>query len=342
MNNVWHSIIGHEWAVQLLSGAIAHGRTGHAYLITGPERVGKTTLARTFAQALNCQATSQSARPCGQCRSCQLIAIDRHPDVRLLLPELSGRGRLTLKIDAVRSLQRDLNLAAYEARFKVAILRNFDAATTSAANAFLKTLEEPPGKVILLLTAKDADTLLPTITSRCRTINLRPLPIHLIEESLQDRWQVEPEQAWLLAHLSDGRLGWAVRASQDESLLAAREAQLEHLYQVVVGSRASRFELAEKLSRKPEDLPGEIKSWLSWWRDVNLMYHQKAQDRDGMIPITNIDQQAYLERMARTWNREEIEASLMQTNLALWQLAHNANVRLVLENLFLTYPLQTG
>jgi DNA polymerase-3 subunit delta' len=338
MSNNWHSIIGHQWAVQLLMGAIANGRPGHAYLITGPEQVGKTTLARTFAQALNCQAPSLNARPCGQCRPCQLISIDRHPDVRLVVPEMSGRGRLTLKIDAIRNLQHDLNLAAYETRYKVAILKDFDAATIGAANAFLKTLEEPPGNVMLLLTAKDADTLLPTITSRCRTVGLRPLSVRLIEESLQDRWHVAAEEARLLAHLSDGRLGWAVLASRDAALLAARQAQLERLYEALAGNRTIRFELANHMARKPEALPGELRSWLSWWRDITLISHQPAENGARTMTITNIDHQAYMERMARTWNRTEVVSSLKQTNLALWQLAHNANTRLVLENLLLTYP----
>ncbi|MCA9973242.1 MAG: DNA polymerase III subunit, partial [Anaerolineales bacterium] len=229
METGWDAIVGHEWAVQLLRGAIVHDRVGHAYLITGPEQVGKTTLARTFAQALNCAEADAAARPCGVCRHCRLIAADRHPDVRLLAPEVSGRGKLTLKIDQVRELQQGLSLAAYEARTKVAILRRFDAATLGAANAFLKTLEEPPANVVLLLTAIEADGLLATIVSRCRTIGLRPLPTDLVLQSLMTRWRVPEARAELLAHLADGRLGWAVAASQDEAPLAERAEFLAQL-----------------------------------------------------------------------------------------------------------------
>ena len=124
MPSSWNSIIGHDWAVELLAKAIEHDRVGHAYLITGPEHVGKTTLARTFAQALNCEASGKSQVasgksstsdqqpatnnqvPCGICRACKLIAEDRHPDVRLVEPEVSGRGKPTLKIEAIRELQQ--------------------------------------------------------------------------------------------------------------------------------------------------------------------------------------------------------------------------------------------
>jgi DNA polymerase III subunit delta' len=341
MTTTWNQIIGHDWAVKLLSEAIAHRRIGHAYLITGPAQIGKTTLARTFAQALNCEAPAAEQRPCGQCRACTLIAGDRHPDVRLLQPEVSGRGSLSLKIDAIRELQRDLNLAAYEGRYKVAILKRFDAANQNAANAFLKTLEEPPGNVILLLTATDADTLLDTITSRCRTVGLRPLPTALIEESLITRWAVPEERAHLLAHLADGRLGWAVQAAQEPSLLPERSQKMEQLQTILAGNRGVRFAQADRLAAKPELIPPLLQTWLSWWRDLLLLSYGDGQSNGRLAPLTNIDQQATLQQQAQRWPPKAILHSLQETRRALWQLDHNANTRLVLENLFLVYPVET-
>lgn len=330
----WNSLIGHDWAVQHFVDAMRYGRLGHAYLITGPDHIGKTTLCRLLAQAMNCER-DLGERPCGQCRTCQLIAADRHPDVQLVQPEVSGRGKLTLKIETIRQLQQDLNLSAYEARVKVAILQRFDAATDGAANAFLKTLEEPPASVLLLLTANDADTLLPTISSRCRTLNLRPLPADLIEQSLATRWQVKADDAHLLAHLADGRLGWAVQAAQDNSVLEARRTHLQQLYAALNGRRVARFDVADRLSRKAEELPAVLQTWLSWWRDLNLLAQQNGQT----TAITNVDEDGRLRQLARRWTKEDALASLKQTNLALWQLERNANTRLVLENLLLTYPL---
>jgi DNA polymerase III subunit delta' len=332
----WNQIVGHEWAVQLLGGAIAHQRIGHAYLITGPAQIGKTTLARTFAQALNCEAEHVTERPCGECRACKLIAIDRHPDVRLIEPEVSSRGSLSLKIETIRELQRGLNLAAYEGRYKVAILKRFDAANQNAANAFLKTLEEPPNNVILLLTATDADTLLDTITSRCRTVGLRPLPAHLIEQSLATRWAVPDEQAHLLAHLADGRLGWAVQAAQEPAILQERTDKMAQLQTILAGNRGGRFAQADKLAIKPELIPPLLQVWLSWWRDLLLLNQGNANGR--FTPLTNIDQEATLHQQARRWDRKALLRSLQETRRALWQLERNGNTRLVLENLFLVYP----
>lgn len=317
----------------LLSSALANGRAGHAYLITGPAQIGKTTLARTFAQAVNCEREA-GERPCGSCRTCALIAADRHPDVRLVRPDTNERGTQAIKIDHIRALQQDLSLSAYEGRAKIGILKQFDAANLSAANAFLKTLEEPPPNVVLLLTANDADTLLPTINSRCRTLNLRPLPTALIEETLMTRHHVEPNRANLLAHLADGRIGWAIRAKDHPTMLEERAAQLETLQKALTEGRVARFTLAETLAKKPDALPAMLRTWLSWWRDLALL----AFGRHTQPFVTNIDQRERLHELAHAWSKDEVMRGLSRTNQALWQLDHNANTRLALENLFLAYP----
>lgn len=328
--NGWNTIIGHEWATEALAGAITHDRIGHAYLITGTEHIGKTTLAGLFAQALNCEGDN---RPCGSCRSCTLIGNGRHPDIRIVEPEISKRGKATLKIEAIRELQQDLSLTAYEGRYKVAILPDFDAATIGASNAFLKTLEEPPANVILILTASDADTLLTTITSRCRVINLRPVPTDLIEESLVTRWRVGAEKAHLLAHVADGRLGWAVSAATDNTILAAREEDLSQLHDALDGNRVVRFAIADKLAKKPEQLPALLQTWLSWWRDVTIL----AQNEPSPT-LSNIDEQEKMVAWLPRWQSDAVFESLKQTDRALWALGRNANGRLLMENLLLSYP----
>ncbi|MDT8306331.1 MAG: DNA polymerase III subunit delta' [Anaerolineae bacterium] len=337
MDTAWNEIVGHEWAVRLLREAIARGRVGHAYLFTGPRHVGKTALAIRFAQALNCEVEAADRRPCGQCRSCRLIAAGRHPDVRVVEPEESSRGHLTLKIEQIRDLQQGLSLAAYEARWKIALLTEFDSATAGAANAFLKTLEEPPNGVALLLTASEADAVLPTISSRCRVIALRPLPTGHIASALEARWQVPVAQAHLLAHLADGRLGWALQALEDKSLLTSRGEHLDRLQEALYGSRVERFELADKLARKPEELPGILRTWLSWWRDLALLAWS-GTDGAEVGAISNVDAEDDMVSLSRRWERASILRALQQTDRALWQLEHNANTRLALENLLLVYP----
>lgn len=331
----WSSLIGHGWAVDILQAALAHERVGHAYLFTGPEHIGKTTLARTFAQALNCLEQDPLRRPCGQCRPCRLIAVDRHPDVRLLEPEVTARGKRSLKIDEVRELQRDLSFAPYEARHKIAILAHFDAASQGASNAFLKTLEEPPPGVVLLLTATEADALLPTITSRCRVMTLRPLTAPALQSALEEGWQVPAPDAARLAHLADGRPGWALRALRDPSLLQERQEQLSVLSQALPKDRARRFDLADRLAKNSEALPDLLRTWLTWWRDLTLI----AWGNPEQEILVNADRLPELQALAEAWKPQDVSASLARTGEAIWQLEHNANARLVMENLLLHYPL---
>jgi DNA polymerase-3 subunit delta' len=331
---LWKDIVGHEWAVRILSTAIENDRLVHAYLISGPAQVGKSTLAWTFAQALNCLEVSPADRPCGKCRACQLIGLHRHPDVIAVRGELGGRGKRTLKIDQLRELQQALNLTPAEGRFKVAIIDGFNDANPNAANAFLKTLEEPPNYAVLILTAVDPDVLLPTIPSRCQQIGLRSISVKDIEITLVNKWEVEPEEARKLARLSDGRIGWAINAAQESALLEERAKRLTSLHQVIAHNRVGRFKIADKLAKDPEELLVVLRTWLVWWRDLALF-----QVSGGQESLTvNSDDNGRFVHLAALWESPDVIKSLRQTDTAIWQLERNANTRLVIENLLLVYP----
>ena len=238
MTSVNWPVIGHAGAVLSLDRAVSADRPAHAYLISGPPQIGKTTLARSLALALDCQSAN-AARPCGQCRSCRLIAAGKHPDVQLIEPDGAR-----VKIDQVRALQHDLSLRPVEGRYRVAIFDQFELATTEAQNALLKTLEEPPDYVVLVVLAPDPELLLPTIVSRCQQVPLRPLTIMQVREALIKHWNVEANQANLLAHLSGGRLGWAVGAAGDSSIMSARAKYLDDLQSLLKADRVARFAYA--------------------------------------------------------------------------------------------------
>ena len=164
-------IIGHEWAVKLLQEQIWKGRLRHAYLITGPDGIGRRTLATRLVQAINCRPSTSEGDPCLSCRTCKNIERMAHPDLAIVQAEQRGG---VLKVDQVRELQRVLALAPYEASTRAAMLLRFEEANIHAANALLKTLEEPSPSVVILLTAESAETLLPTVVSRCELLRLRP------------------------------------------------------------------------------------------------------------------------------------------------------------------------
>jgi len=323
-------IFGHHWAVDLLDRGLRAGRLPHALLLAGPAQVGKRTLAMALAAALICQAGD---KPCGQCRSCRLIAQGVHPDVRLVAADDSERGRDgVLKIDQIRDLQREAALAPMEAPRKIFILRELERANLPAANALLKTLEEPPAKVMLLLTSARPHALLPTIISRCQVLPLRALSQQELAAALASHWHTPAEQAGLLARLSEGRLGWAVQRLLDDRAWEERTRRLAEARDLPGQSRIQRLAYADQLSRSPAALQPTLTLWASWWRDV-LLVQQGCRDA-----VRNVDLVTELTQEAARFDPTQVQRYLARLQAAPTQINQNVNARLLLETLMLHVP----
>lgn len=247
-------------------------------------------------------------------------------------PRSSDREKRTLLVEQIRDVEKWLSTAPFESKYKIAILRNFEEANESAQNAFLKTLEEPPGYAVLILTAQDAGLLLPTIVSRCQPLALRPLAAQTVERALLEKWNAAPAVAQLLARISGGRIGWAVRALNAPRVLEQRQEALDALNLLVYEGRAERMQRAEGLAKESSELPQVLEAWLTWWRDVLLLSNNEAAH------ITNVDYADALQRQAGVFSVAEIQQALNSTRTAARQLGHNANARLVTEVLALSLP----
>ncbi len=317
-------VVGHTWAVDLLKRQHELGRVPQSLLVTGPLNVGKSTLAKYFAQYLNCTGAE---KPCGVCRSCRKVVSGNHPDVRII-----DDSDQALKIERIRELQHELALSPVEGGFRVAVLCHFELATTSAANALLKTLEEPASQVVIVLTAPDPGSLLPTIVSRCQTITLRPLPIEQVMQALQERWQVPAAQAELLAQLSAGRLGWAVRAITDEAFMARRNQYFEDFTHLLQMHRAERLEYARDLSRDVQAMREALVLWLTICRDLLLL------NSGGATRIVNLDWQDKLLQLAGRGSVGQAGEMVSRLQTTLLNLDRNVNARLNLEVALLKLP----
>ncbi|MBN1250281.1 MAG: DNA polymerase III subunit delta', partial [Anaerolineae bacterium] len=280
-------IVGHQWAVQQLQRAVAQDEVPHALLITGPESVGKHTLAQHLVMAILCNA--QGDRPCGVCLSCRKVTSGNHPDFMTVAPE---ERTAHLRIDEIRDVERFLALTPRESAKKVALVGDFERATIGAANALLKTLEEPPGYAHIILLATDADQLLPTIVSRSQQIALRPVVSREIAEALVSRWGVAPDMAQRLARLSGGRIGWAVRAATNPEAYERMQAALAMLLSVLRQDLPARFETAKTLSQDDDELAEVLEVWLTFWRDVLLI------QSDSEAAIVHTEHRATLEKIA--------------------------------------------
>ena len=326
-------LIGHDLVTERLRRDIAHQRVRHAYLFTGPAGIGKRTLVAEFARALLCAAADP---PCGQCRHCMLALKGSHPDLLTVAPIVSGKKVLAAKIlmDPLRQLNYDLTLKPVEAQRRVACLLRFDAANELQQNILLKTLEEPPGQAVLLLTAERADALLSTIVSRCEVVALRPLPQEVVASALITRWLAPAERAELLARLSQGRLGWAVRTHQDDTALDARARKLDDLAALLGGTRAVRFAYAERLAKAGtvERIQETLDLWLAYWRDVLL-----AASGAG-APLANPDREADIRRLAATVTPAAASQVMQSLRRTAELLEKNVNARLALEVCLLDWP----
>src|SRR5437762_1090942 len=263
-------VIGHDGAIAMLRRSIRDDLLSHAYLFTGPAGIGKRTLALAFAMALNCEADPLEGErwpdvPCGLCASCSRTLRGEHPDLTEVnletqaaaLADEGGKSKSgppkELRIDTIREMQHTVGLSPYSGRWKVYVLGDADRMNEEAANCLLKTLEEPPSQTVLILLAPDESAVLPTISSRCIQISLRPLSRQLIASSLVDEWGAEREQAEKLAALSSGRLGWAVTMLNNPAGLALRGAALEEMAMLSGSSMLDRINTASKYAKKFTD-----------------------------------------------------------------------------------------
>ena len=197
-------VVGQEPVTQTLLNALTSSRISHAYLFCGPRGTGKTSTARSLAKAVNC-LTNGHGEPCNNCSMCQAITEARALDV-IEIDAASNTG-----VDDIRSLREKVNYAPNEARYKVYIIDEVHMLSTSASNALLKTLEEPPSHVIFILATTEAHKILPTIMSRCQRFDFRRLPLEDIVSKLNricntEAINMEPEAVRLLAKSATGSL----------------------------------------------------------------------------------------------------------------------------------------
>ena len=327
MTGNWN-LVGHEWAVDMLKKHVSHGTTRHAYLFTGPPGLGRRTLALRFAQALNCQTPVEAGIPCGQCRDCKQIEAMQHADLTIVRAESEGG---TLKVDQIREARRSLTLKPYQSNYRVALFLRFQEANDNAANALLKTLEEAPSYAVLILTAETPEQLLPTIVSRCEVLRLRPLKIENVQSALENRG-METGQARLIAHISGGRFGYAMRLIENDSLLEKREERLNELQSLISASRVEKFAYADKLARDKESMRQAVLIWLSYWRDVMLRSAQAE------TPLVNVDRNVEIEDLAERLDLSIARRAVSNFEDVLEKMERNVNSRLLAEVLLLDLP----
>ena len=319
----FRDILGQERVLGFFKQALAGGQVPHALLFLGPEGVGKASTALALAQALNCQDRRPDQDACGQCRSCQLFAAGNHPDFWLIRPEGEAVNP-QIKIEQIRELRRQTGFAPFAGGWRVVVLKPAEAMNEAAANALLKTLEEPPAKNLLILTASGERDLLPTIVSRCRRLVFNAMPQSVVVQQLQARRGFSVEAAILVAAVSGGSLGLAL-AADHAALLADREQMLSDLAVLDGRSLGPALDWAAVKAKKGAEVDRFLLLAQLWYRDLLVLACQ------GTAPhIIHRDRLAALTSQQSRLGRPLILQRLQALQTLQRQLRSNVNVELAL------------
>jgi DNA polymerase-3 subunit delta' len=265
-------ILGQERVVTFLRQALQSEKMPHALLFIGNEGVGKRTTALALAQALNCQNRQADQDACGQCRSCRLFATGSHPDFWQISPIAPS---LQIRIEQIRELRRQVGFAPLAGSWRVVLLKPAETFNVEAANAFLKTLEEPPEGNLFILTAVADRDLLPTIVSRCRRLSFSGISQAILMRELQKRQNLSVEQASLVAAINCGSLGRALKQDLVD-LLSKRDQVINELKVLQQGSFGEVIQWAAERGKKGTDLDDFIILARLWYRDLLALHCQAS------------------------------------------------------------------
>ena len=361
----WSTVLDQERVVDTLRHALAQDRVAHAYLLHGPNGVGKRAVAYEMARALQCPEQDEEA--CDACPACRKTRRMVHPDVHVHLPhpwsdeadrdeeDMGTRIRrlgenpyavidymrrpslsdpsetsnqqVYYRIDQVRQdVIQPMSLARGEGRYKVNILLDAEKMREEAANAFLKLLEEPPPQTVFLLTTNRPEQLLPTILSRCQRLRFDPLLPETIEQALVERDEMEPDAASMLARMADGSYSQALELAANENLMTSRELVLDYF-------RAAYTQKVEPLNRCIQELQKQgrervksvLRLMLRWVRDL-LLYRTMGED----APLVNVDQREAVARFCGNLPDADLEGMVGLVEEAVELAERNVRVPLLL------------
>ncbi|MEW6280743.1 MAG: DNA polymerase III subunit delta' [Candidatus Eremiobacterota bacterium] len=324
-------LLGHEQVRRGLIDTTDRSGPAAAYLFLGESGLGKERTALWLAARLNCAAPTPDG-PCGACPSCRKVFQHNHPDV---LVQRREAGKTGIGVGDVREGIAAASYRPYEGRCRVWIVSEAELLTDEAQNALLKTLEEPPGSLVVILVSCSEPAMLPTVTSRCRPIRFLPLALPELEAFLLERG-VEPERASVLARLAQGRPGKALQLLENAGLWELRDTTLKILSQLPGAglwpalSSAARLEALRSSDEARASLGVVLETARSWYRD--LLYLAAGGPESEVV---NVDHRDELQRLSAEGGVRRARQGLDRLLEAHEHYRSNANARLLLQRLCL-------
>lgn len=319
-------IIGHDQIKEHLQNAITSGKVSHAYILNGPDDSGKKMIAEAFAMALQCE--TKGTEGCMECHSCKQALSKNQPDIIYVTHEKPN----TISVDDIRrQIRADVDIKPYASPYKIYIVDEAQKMNAQAQNALLKTIEEPPAYVVILLLTNNADAFLPTIRSRCITLNLKVVPDEEIKRYLMESYQIPDYQAEICTAFAQGNVGKAIKLASSESFHEIKGSALQLIRRLKDIDLYEMMEAIKQISEYKLEINDYFDIMMIWYRDV-LLYKATADVNHLIFK----DEVYEIKKSASKSSYEGIERILKALEKAKVRLNANVNFDLVVELLLLT------
>lgn len=319
-------VVGHKDILKYISSAVENNRVSHAYILNGERGPGKKMLANLFAMTLLCETGDNE--PCGKCHSCKQAESGNHPDIIRVTHEKPN----SISVDDIRTqVNNTVDIKPYQGPYKVYIIPQADMMTPQAQNAILKTIEEPPSYAVFLLLTENAETLLPTINSRCVMLKLRNIKDTLIKKYLMENLEIPDYKADMCTAFAQGNMGRAIMLANSDHFNEIREEAVQLLKHISEMELNEIVAAVKNISVYKLEITDYLDIIMIWYRDVLLYKATKEIDK-----VVFKDQLQSIKEQARKSSYEGIELILESLEKAKARLKANVNFDLVMELLFLT------
>ena len=319
-------VVGHKDILKYISSGVENNRVSHAYILNGERGSGKKMLANLFAMTLLCETGDNE--PCGKCHSCKQAESGNHPDIIRVTHEKPN----SISVDDIRTqVNNTVDIKPYQGPYKVYIIPQADMMTPQAQNAILKTIEEPPSYAVFLLLTENAETLLPTINSRCVMLKLRNIKDTLIKKYLMENLEIPDYKADMCTAFAQGNMGRAIMLANSDHFNEIREEAVQLLKHINEMELNEIVAAVKNISVYKLEITDYLDIIMIWYRDVLLYKATKEIDK-----VVFKDQLQSIKEQARKSSYEGIELILESLEKAKARLKANVNFDLVMELLFLT------
>ena len=319
-------VVGHKDIINYIRNAVREDKVSHAYILNGERGAGKKMLANLFAATLLCEKGGPD--PCNECHSCRQAESGNHPDIIKVTHEKPN----SMSVDDIREqVNNTIMIKPYQGPYKVYIIPQADMMTPQAQNALLKTIEEPPEYAVIMLLTENADTLLPTINSRCVMLKLRNIKDTLIKKYLMETMQVPDYKADMCTAFAQGNMGRAIMLANSEHFNEIRDEAVQLLKYINEMELSEIVQAVSRITAYKLEINDYLDIIMIWYRDVLLYKATKDMDK-----VVFKDQIKYIKERAKRSSYEGLELIIESLEKAKARLKANVNFDLVMELLFLT------